>query len=115
MDIHNEFIAEEKNLVFYKGKPIINRVHDVKDREGNPWDLSVAVGMFFNIFEEREGGLQVISWTDPDNLAWSGYQFTLNAPASDSDIELGKYYYEVGYLIDGGYDVLIGYGEAKFI
>lgn len=115
MDIHNEFIAQEKNLVFYAGKPIINRVHEYYDLNGNAWDFSEAVGLFLNIWEEREGGIQLIAWTDPDNLAVSGNAITLNAPASDTSIGLGKYYYEKGYLIAGGYEVLTAYGQAKFI
>jgi hypothetical protein len=115
MDIHNEFIAQEKNLVFYAGKPIINRVHEFNDINGNPWDFSEATGLFFNVFEEREGGIQLIAWADPENLASSGNQIILNSNASDTDIGIGKYYYEQGYLIAGGYEVLTAYGQAKFI
>jgi hypothetical protein len=117
MDIHNEFIAQEKNLVFYKGKPIINRIHDFYDLAGNSWDFSDAIGYFMNIYEEREGGIQVIEWTDTaGNLSNSGNFIYLNAPSSDSaNLELGKYYYELGYLVAGGYEVLLGYGQAKFI
>lgn len=116
MDIHNEFIAQEKDLVFYAGKPVINKVHAYYDINANPWDFSEAVGLFMNIFEEREGGRLMIGWTDTNgNLAVSGHEITLNAPASDTAIERGKYYYEKGYLIAGGYDILTAYGQAKFI
>jgi hypothetical protein len=115
MDIHNEFIAQEKNLVFYAGKPIIDRVHNFVDLSGNAWDFSPAIGYTFKIWEEREGGILVIDWSDPNNLSSSGGSIILNAPATDTAIDRGKYYYEIEYLIAGGYPVLVAYGQAKFI
>lgn len=115
MDIHNEFIGALYNLVFYAGKPVLNRVHEFTDCEDTPWDFSAALGFSFNIWEEREGGLQVIAWSSPNNLASSGSVIILNAPASDTSIERGKYYYEMEYTVAGGYPILLMYGEAKFI
>ena len=42
-------------------------------------------------------------------------EILLNAPATDTNIERGKYYYEIEYLIDGGYTILIAYGTANII
>jgi hypothetical protein len=114
MDIHNEFIAQEKPLIFYAGKPIINRVHSFYDSDRNPWDLSDAEGFTFQVWEEREGGLLVIDWDD-DNLSNSGHQVILNAPEGDTDIQRGRYYYEINAILSGGYALLLGYGLAKFI
>jgi hypothetical protein len=114
MDIHNEFIAQEKELVFYAGKAILNKVHSFYDVNGDDWNFQDATGFTFRIWEEREGGLLMIDWDDT-NLANSGNEITLNAPATDTDIERGKYYYEIEYLVSGGYSVLIAYGTAKFI
>jgi hypothetical protein len=115
MDIHNEFIAYEKELFFYSGKPVLNKVHAFYDRFENPWNFSAAVGFTFKVWEEREGGYLMISWSSPANLANSGHEITLNSPASDTAIERGNYYYEIEYLLAGGYSVLIGYGKATFI
>lgn len=115
MDIHNEFIAQEKELVFYAGKAVLNRRHAHYDVDGNPWDFSQAVSYFMNVWEEREGGLQVIEWTSPTNLSNSEHEIILNAPVADTDIDRGKYYYEMGYVVAGGYEVLTAYGVAKFI
>lgn len=114
MDIHNEFIAQKKDLVFYAGKAILNRVHSFFDEDGNDWDFSAATGATFKIWQEREGGEQMIDW-DSINLSFFENDIILNAPTGDTDIERGKYYYEIEYLIAGGYSVLIAYGEAKFI
>jgi hypothetical protein len=119
MDIHNEFIACKYDLVFYAGKPVLNRRHAYYDINGDAWDFSLAIGYTFTVWEEREGGLEVISWTDTaGNLALSGShpnEIILNAQATDTAIERGKYYYEAEYIVAGGYPILLNYGEAKFI
>jgi hypothetical protein len=116
VDIHNEFIAQEKDLVFYTGKPIINRVHRFYDINGDDWNFSAATAFTFKIWEEREGGLLMIDWSDTTgNLANTGNEITLNAPSTDTDIERGKYYYEMEYVIAGGYTILIAYGQAEFL
>lgn len=117
MDINNEFIAQEKHLYFYKGKSVLNKRHAFFDVNNDAWNFSLATGFTFKIWEEREDGRLVIDWDD-DNLTLSTSntnEILLNAPASDTNIERGKYYYEIEYLIDGGYSVLIGYGCAEFI
>lgn len=117
MDIHNEFIAQKKDLVFYAGKPVLNRRHAFFDVNNDPWSFALATNHTFKVWEEREGGLQLIDWDDT-NLTVSGSdpnEILINAPATDTDIERGKYYYEQAYLISGGYEVLTAYGEAKFI
>lgn len=115
MDINNEFIAFEKDLQFYAGKPVINREHVFLDSCGGPYSFDQALSFGFKVWEEREGGLQVINWTSPENLSANGNIIYLNAPAEDTDIEIGKYYYEMTYLIAGGYEILIAYGDARFI
>jgi hypothetical protein len=116
MDIHNEFIANKKDLVFYAGKPVLNKRHAFYDINDDPWDFSLATGYTFKIWEEREGGLEMINWTDTaGNLSNSTNEIILNAPAIDTTIERGKYYYEIEYTVAGGYPILVAYGEAKFI
>lgn len=118
MEIHNEFIAQEKKLVFYTGKPVLNKRHAFFDVDGNAWNFSLATGYTFKIWEEREGGLLMINWTSPTNLTLSTSdtnEIILNAPATDTAIERGKYYYEIEYITAGGYTILIGYGQAEFI
>lgn len=117
MDIHNEFIAQEKDLVFYAGKAILNKRHAFYDINQDPWDFSSAIGFTFKIWEEREGGLLMIDWDDT-NLSLSSTnenEIILNAPSTDTSIERGKYYYEMEYLVAGGYSVLIAYGQAEFL
>lgn len=110
MDIHNEFIGVQYNLVFYAGKPVLNLVHEFFDCDNVAWDFTGTTAATFKVWEERDGGLLLISW----NLGVSGNKVILNASASDTDILIGKYYYEME-SITGGYPVLLMYGEAKFI
>jgi hypothetical protein len=116
MDIHNEFIAQEKALVFYAGKAILNKVHRFWDVNGDPWDFSDASNFTFKIWEEREGGRLMIDWDDVNLTlnATDTNEIILNAPAVDTSIERGKYYYEMEYIINA-YPVLIAYGEANFL
>ena len=117
MDIHNEFIAQEKDLVFYASKAILNKRHAFYDINEDPWNFSAAIGFTFKIWEEREGGLLMIDWDDT-NLTLSTSdtnEILLNAPSTDTSIERGKYYYEIEYLVAGGYSVLLAYGQAEFI
>lgn len=115
MDIHNEFIAFKKDLFFYAGKPVLNRVHAFFDIDREPWSFADAIDLYFTIWEEREGGLQMIRWVTNTNLTVSGNEIVLNASASDTNIERGKYYYEIEYTVAGGYSVLIAYGVATFL
>lgn len=118
MDIHNEFIAQEKELYFYSGKAVLNKRHAFYDINGDAWNFSLATGYTFKIWEERDGGSLMISWTSPTNLELStsnSNEIILNAPASDTALERGNYYYEIEYVIAGGYTILIGYGRACFI
>lgn len=115
MDIHNEFIAFKKDLFFYAGKPVLNRVHAFFDIDREPWSFADAIDLYFTILEEREGGLQMIRWVTNTNLTVSGNEIVLNASASDTNIERGKYYYEIEYTVAGGYSVLIAYGVATFL
>lgn len=115
MDIHNEFIAFKKDLFFYAGKPVLNRVHAFFDIDREPWSFADAIDLYFTIWEEREGGLQMIRWVTDTNLTVSGNEIVLNASASDTNIERGKYYYEIEYTVSGGYSVLIAYGVATFL
>lgn len=115
MDVHNEFIAQEKTLVFYAGKPVINKRHAFFDIDGNPWPFTDATGFTWNIWEERDGGIKLIAWTSPDNLSSADNEIILNASAESTNIGIGRYYYEIEYLISGGYPILIAYGQARFI
>lgn len=114
MDIHNEFLAQKKELVFYAGKAIINREHTWYDINQELWDFSDAISFTFKIWQEREGGLLMIDW-GVANLSPTANGFILNSNSSDTSIERGKYHYEIEEIIAGGYGVLIGYGTARFI
>lgn len=114
MDINNVFIAQKKKLVFYAGKPIINKRFAFYDIDGNPWNFSFAESFRFRVWEEREDGQLMIDWDD-SNITAENNELILNSQADVTDIERGKYYYEIEYTIAGGYGILIGYDEAMFI
>lgn len=117
MDIHNEFIAQGKRLYFYKGKAVLNKIHRFFDINGDDWNFTDATAFTFNIWEEREGGLQVVEWTSPTNLtlnATATNEIILNAPGTDLNMERGRYYYEMEYIAQG-YPILIAYGEATVL
>ena len=114
MDLYNEFFAIEKPIVFYSGKAVIDRVHAFFDINGDDWSFASATGYSFKIFQERNGR-RLILWEDPVNLTQNSNDIILNAPIQDTALDIGNYYYEIAYYDAGAYEILLAYGEAKFI
>ena len=114
MDLYKEFFATEKDIIFYSGKAIIDRVNAFFDINGDDWDFSAATALSFKIFEERNGR-RLILWEDPVNLTAASNDIILNAPVADTGLDIGNYYYEIAYFDAGSYEILLAYGQASFI
>jgi hypothetical protein len=111
--IHHEFIGVEKNLIFYSGKTIINRVHSFFTYNGDLFIFNPSNSAYINIYDERDNDGYLIKELQL-NVSSSNEIF-LNVQGSDIDLPVGKYYYEFVYIDNGGYEIILAFGEAKFI
>jgi hypothetical protein len=107
---HNTFIAEEYSLVFYTGKPLVSFSLDCSNAT-----FSGQVGYTFKIWEDGENGRLLLSLVQGTGLVLSGTNVLISTSSGQMNIPVGKYYYELSYLISGGYEVLVKFGQAKFI
>ena len=107
------FSGREKNLVAYNGQALLNfgfefmlEVCDnTLDITEEPYDFSDFVSGYFHVFNERTGRRVKNIPTD----APSGAAIIINS--NDMLFEdLGDYYYEMGYLQTGGYEIVLMYG-----
>lgn len=115
LDNHHEFIAVEKDLTFYSGKAVINRVNRFYDNTGSDYLLTSNIGLFFVIYEEREEGRIVFESDHNSGLSTSVNDIIFNFSVADMSIPIGNYYYELGYVVDGGYEIILAYGSLRFI
>lgn len=103
------FHATEKTLVVYNQKAIIDfafsfYTEDCVDDTDFPFTGITTA--YFRAYNERLGRLiKEISLTP------SGYDLIFNASVADMTFEdNGNYFYEIGYVLPGGYEVALMYG-----
>lgn len=111
------FDAVDDNLTFYDGKPILDfQVQfftdecddDLEDDEVD-YSFSGFVSGYFRVYNERNGRLI-------KDLPMSNEGSALVLNTTDTVFEdLGNYYYEIGYLMSGGYELALMYGILKVI
>lgn len=111
------FDAVDDNLTFYDGKPILDfQVQfftdecddDLEDDEVD-YAFSGFVSGYFRVYNERNGRLI-------KDLPMSNEGAALVLNTTDTFFEdLGNYYYEIGYLMSGGYELALMYGILKVI
>lgn len=108
------FDAEERPLDIYNQVAIIDLAisfftEECEDDEDFTFpNFSSA---YFRVFNERLGR------TIKDiTLTRSGNELVMNASVSDMTFEdNGRYYYEIGYIQTGGYELPLRYGVATVI
>lgn len=113
------FDGVEKELKIYNGQAILD--YDIEfyteecddDLEEDEADFAFPAyaSSYLRIFNERLGReiKEVI-------LSRSGSSLIINASALDMTFDVnGKYYYEIGYIQTGGYELVLMYGPAKVI
>jgi hypothetical protein len=115
-EIHNGFVAENYQLKFKYGKPVLNLAFLFYESDNETeFDFTGYTGANFKIWEDDEDGRLLLNVVSGNGLTVSGNIITLNTSASQMTIPKGKYYYEFSYLTPGGYEYLLMFGEAKFI
>lgn len=121
--MNKTFRGAEVPIVSYANKPVLDCdfTFVYKDTDGTEtaYDFSPQDGLFLSIYDRKDGRL-IKEWTQLDGLAlvvntirWNEYD------AANMAFAIGKYYYEVGYLLDDytpdDIRIVMAYGEHKFI
>lgn len=112
------FDGVEYPLTLYNGKAVIDLalsffVDDCEEGVTNDEDFTFPnfVSAYMTVYNERTGRL-----IKTYSLTQSGASLVLNGSVSDMTFEdLGVYYYEIGYVITGGYEQVLMYGKLTVI
>lgn len=114
------FDGVEKQLKMYNGQAVLD--YDIEffieecdedlEYEEEDFTFPAYASAYLRIYNERSGRLLKNITT----ISQSGGSLILNASAEDMTLEdKGKYYYELGYVQTGGYDIVLAYGPYKAI
>lgn len=110
------FDATEDDLTFYNWKPILQFsieffVEDCDFDSTNDADYTFSnfISGYFRVYNER-GGRLIKNWP----MTLDGSSLVLNTQDTSFEDD-GNYYYEVGYLMSGGYELALMYGKLKVI
>ncbi len=108
------FDGVQKELVMYNGQAVLDYAIefytlDCNDEEVFPFPS--YAGSYLRVFNERLGReIKDIS------LSQSGGSLIINASALDMTFDdNGKYYFEIGYIQSGGYEITLMYGDFRVI
>lgn len=106
------YIAVEEEIIIYNGQPVLNYPFYFYYCEDEPFDFPNNDGTgFLRIYNERDSMdcnnlIKEINLTIDVNtliITTQDLNFTDN----------GKYYYELGYVQNGGYQIVLLYGVAN--
>lgn len=106
------FQATEEPLQIYNGMPIIDlgiQFYYLECNTETEFDFPGYVSSSLQIYNERSGRLlKTIPLTQNGNI--------LTVNSTDTVFEVnGNYFYEVTYLMTGGYEIVIRYGIVTVI
>lgn len=108
------FKGVDEPLEVYNGVAIIDEAIEFFTEECDiqtDFDFQGYVSSYFRVYNERLG-IQIKDIA----LSQSGSSLIINASVLDMTFEdNGMYYYEIGYVQSGGYEVLLRYGQLRVI
>lgn len=109
------FIAVEKTIEIYNGQAVIDNVFEILNEDETAFGFTGESGLFITFYNEREGEV-VKEFTNLTGLTRNTNNIVWNANASDMQFDdLGKYFYELGFIKSGGYEQVLSYGNAMVI
>ena len=113
IEVTRFFGAEEKEITLYNGAALINYSIEVVDLDGNDFPFDGYVSAFWRFKNERSGKTIKNLTTQ---ISRNSKYLVVNSSIADMTFKTnGKYYYEVGYVMTGGYEVYLAYGKASVI
>lgn len=103
------FDGVQKQLTVYNGQAILDyaiEFYSIENCEEETFAFPAYNSSYLRVFNERFG------WELKDiSLSQSGGSLIINASALDMTFEdLGNYYFEIGYVQSGGYEIVLMYG-----
>jgi hypothetical protein len=114
------FDGRERDLVLYNGQAMLNFGIEFEtgtcnddldpDNDTSAYDFASFVSGYFIIFNERSG--RIIKTIT--GITVSGASLIINSNDLSFTDE-GVYYYEIGYIQAGGYDITLMYGKLLVI
>lgn len=109
LDSDLTFIADNADLDAYNGVSILNLGIYFMNSDGTPFGFAGYISAYMNVFQAR-GESQLKSFTS--QITRNANCFVLNLSVSDMTFpDNGKYYYEMGYIQSGGYQIPLRYGN----
>ena len=108
-------IADEDELILKNGEALIDVPHLVYNEDETEFDFAAYVSSYMYVYQSKDiSAKRIKEYTT---------QITRNANAqvfncSESDMtftSLGSYWYEIGYVRSGGYEVALRQGILKVI
>ena len=98
----------------YNGHPIIDYpITFTYEDMGEAYAFNGFSSAFFRIFDGR-GPKKVKNFTS--QVSRNAGNLVINCSSSDMTFSItGKYYYEIGYVRSGGYEIVLQYGELIVI
>lgn len=108
------FDGVEKPIIIYNGQAIIDKAIEYYTEECDEetdFDFPSYSSSYFRIYNERLG-------REIKEITLSQYAFSviINASALDMTFEEnGNYFYEIGYVQNGGYEIVLQYGQFKVV
>lgn len=109
------FQGKELPLTIYNGDAIVNKAFRfyTKDCDGNAEDFDYPeyVSSYFRVYNERNGRLLLDL-----SLTRSGTYLIVNSTDTQMTFDdNGNYFYEVGYVRNGGYEQALRYGKLDVV
>lgn len=109
----NLFIGTKDELRVFNGQAIINGsiLFFYNDCDATAFDFPNYSSLFMTISDDRDGAI-IKGFTSSTGLSKSGNALIINLSETDMTFQdIGKYYYELGYVINGGYEQVLRYGD----
>lgn len=109
VDAFSLFTATEQDLEVYNFAPLINLQVSITNDDGTIFPFPGYVSSLFKVYSTR-GGIQLKNISSQISLSSNVLYF--NCSQQDMTFEdNGKYYYELSYIMSGGYTFLLQYGN----
>lgn len=108
----NTFYGVKQGLTVFNKQAILNLVFEFDYCDDSPFDFPGISGLYFTVHNER-GSRRIKNYV---GLTRTANKIVWNASEADMTFSVtGKYWYELGFVKSGGYEIVLQYGELTVI